>query len=84
MNRASKVFSQNLLERRHIHHLLSQQLLQLGILNLKCLQSLGLRHFHAAIFGPPFNGMDVSPAIGNAAGVTQQNGERYDSRIYWN
>jgi hypothetical protein len=37
-----------------------------------------------AITLAPFNGMDVSPAIGNAAGVTQQNGERYDSRIPWN
>jgi hypothetical protein len=51
---ASKVFSQHFLQRRHVHHLFSQQLLQFGVLGFKRLQFLGIRHFHAAILGTPF------------------------------
>lgn len=47
-HRASEVFSQHFLQRRHIHHLLGQQFLQLGILGLQRLQLLGIRHFHLA------------------------------------
>lgn len=46
-------FSQKLTERRHIHHLLGEPLLQLGVLLLKRLQSLRLGDFHAALFGLP-------------------------------
>ena len=52
-HRASKVFSQHFLKRRHIHHLLGQHLPQLGVLGLKRLQLLGVRHFHAALLGSP-------------------------------
>jgi len=45
-------FSQHLLQRRHIHHLLGQQLLELGVLSLQRPQLLGIRHFHAAELGP--------------------------------
>ena len=58
-----KSFSQHLLERGQLHHLLSQQLFQFGILNLKCFQSLGLRHFHAARFGPPLIKRRIAHAL---------------------
>ena len=76
--------SQHFLECGDVEHVLRKHLLQLGVLGIQGFQPLGLGHFHTAILRAPFNGMDVSPAIGNAAGVTQQNGERHDSRIHWN
>jgi Fe2+ transport system protein FeoA len=63
LNRASKVFSQHFLERRDIHHLLSQQLLELGILNLKRLQLFRVRHLHAAILGSPLVKRRITDAM---------------------
>ncbi len=40
-------------EARPHQHLLSQQLLQLGVFLFKRLQPLGLGNFHAAVFGLP-------------------------------
>lgn len=62
VNRASRVFP-NISLSGQLHHLLSQQLFQFGILNLKCFQSLGLRHFHAARFGPPLIKRRIAHAL---------------------
>ena len=62
-HRASKVFSQHLLERRHIHQLLSQQLLQLGILNLKRLQLLLLKSGSSELKTPNFFAPKYPPSV---------------------
>lgn len=53
MNWASKVFSEHLAQGRDVHHLLAQQTLQVRVLILELLQSLGLTDLHAAILRAP-------------------------------
>ena len=52
-SRASEVFSQGFLQRRHIQHRFRQQLLQLAVLLFQSLQSLGVRDLHPAVARSP-------------------------------
>ena len=58
---SSEVFCQHLAERRYIHHLLRQRLLQLRILFLDRLQPLGVRYLHAVVLLAPGVERRISP-----------------------
>ena len=81
---ARSLFSKGFLQQIGLHAQIREHALQPAVLVLEALHLADHGRIHAAILRPPLNGMDVSPAISNAAGVTQQNGEGNDSRIPWN
>src|SRR5215469_17138849 len=52
-NWASEVFCESLAKCRHIEHRLRQQLLELAVFILECLQPAGVGHLHAAVLRTP-------------------------------
>ena len=69
-------------DKASLQHLIRKEAFELRVLVLQRLQFGRIGHFHAAILGFEFNGMDVSPSNRNAVRVSQQIGERDDDSIH--
>ena len=73
-------FPEKLTKSGNIQHLLGEQLLQLGILVLKRIQTFGLRHLHAAVFGlTVVKGRNLIQSGGNSQWQVNTNIAKRDS-----